>query len=439
MNPAAGPAPGSGADTGAAAAPLSIGSEVPFLTALTRVIEQRRAGGGSLPVLVIEPGAIRGIDDVWGMKFGNAVRDRAAAALRSEVLRAGDPLGEIGRGTIACALTTVDDPSLALLAAEKSLRVLGMPFLIGEDEIYLRPAVGIATWPEHGDDAETLLQRARAASLAARADPGHIATYTEDHIDSGATQFLYENRLRSAVAEDQLDLWFQPQYDLKLGNIMGAEGLLHSHDPRIGMVKAADAYAAAESAGMVTQLLSSVLNRALRNCSEFRYSAGLNLQIGINLPSRVLVHPELPELIERALRTWSLRAGRLVLEVSETAALANHSAAREMLGKLDEIGVRLAIDDPRLSLPSLYWLAALPFKAIKIDVSGAPDLGTAQQSLRITQSLVELGHHLKLDVFAVGAADAAAEANLKEIGCDYSQSDRKAPPLEAAQFVARYG
>jgi len=402
-------------------------------------METRRPAGRSLPILFIETGVIGGIDDVWGHQFGNAVRDRICAALRSDVLRAGDPLVEIGRGKLACALTAVDDPSVALLAAEKSLRVLSTPFLIGEDEIYARPAVGIAIWPVHGNDAETLLQRARTASLIARMDPSHIAIYAEDQINSEATQFLYENRLRSAVSEDILDLWFQPQYDLRLGNMMGAESLLRSRDPRMGLVNAVDAFAAAESAGLVTQLVSSVLNRALRNCSEFRYSAGLDLRIGVNLPARVLVHPELPDLIERALRTWSLRAGRLMLEIGETPVLATDTVASRTLGKLNELGVRLAIDDPQLSLSSLFWLAAMPFQAIKIDVSGAPDLGTAQQPMRITQSLVELGHHLKLDVFAVGVAGEAAEARLKEIGCDYAQSDRKAPPLEAQEFVKRYG
>ena len=419
--------------------PGSLSNEAAFLAAVSRCIEKRGAAGRSLPVLLIQTGVITGIDDVWGVQFGNAVRDRVCAALRTDVLRADDPMGEIGRGNLACALTAVDDPSLALLAAEKSLRVLSTPFLLGEDEIYARPAIGIAMWPAHGGDAETLLQRARTASLIARLDPGHIAMYAEDQINSGATQFLYENRLRSAVSEDVLDLWFQPQYDLRLGNIMGAASLLRSRDPRIGMVRATDAYAAAESAGLAIQLVSSVLHRALRNCSEFRFSAGLDLHIGVKLPARVLAHAELPDLIERALRTWSLRAGRLALEIEDTSVLAADTVARAMLGTLNELGVRLAIDDPQLSLSSLYQLAAMPFQAIKIDVSGAPDLGTAQRSLRITQSLVELGHHLKLGVFAVGAADEAAEARLKEIGCDYAQSDRRGPPLEAQEFVKRYG
>jgi predicted signal transduction protein with EAL and GGDEF domain len=435
-----GPGPaGVESDSRAATPPKTVSAEAAFVAAVRRCIQNRTAESRSLPILIIDTGVIASVDDVWGYQFGNIVRERIFAVLRSEVLRADDPLTELGRGKLACVLTAVDDPSLALLAAEKTLRMLGTPFLIGEDEIYACPAIGIAMWPAHGKDVEMLLHRARTASLVAGKDPGHIAMYAEDQIDSGATRFLYENRLRGAVADDSLDMWFQPQYDLRLGNVMGAEGMLRSRDPRIGLVSTVDAFAAAESAGQVTQLVSSMLNRALRNCSEFRYSAGLNLRVGVNLPARVLAHRELPDIIERALGTWSLGPGRLALEICETSVLANDARGRDMLGKLDNLGVRLAIDDPALSMSSMYWLSSMPFRSIKIDVSGAPDLGAAQLPMRITQSLIELGHHLKLDVYAIGAADETAEARLKELGCDYSQSDRRGPPLEAKEFVTHYG
>jgi predicted signal transduction protein with EAL and GGDEF domain len=414
-------------------------SEAEFLEAVRGCIEARRESKRHLAILLIETGITGGIDAVWGYQMGDAVRDRVSAALRAEVLRAEDPLGEMGRGRLAFALTSVDDPSVALLAAEKSLRVLSTPLLVGEDEIYARPAIGIAMWPTHGDDPETLLQHARTGCQAARADASHIAMYAEHQVNSGATQFLYQNRLRSAVTDDTLDLVFQPQYDLRRGNVMGAEGVFLSPDPRLGLVPAVDAFAAAEFAGLVSALMSSQLNRALRNCSEFRYSAGLDLRIGVNVPARALVHAEVADIVERALRTWGLRAGRLVLEISETSRLASDPAARETLGRLHDIGVRLAIDDPGLPLSSLFWLAAMPFRTLKIDVSKATRLGNSAQPARIMQSMVELAHHLNFDVFAVGVADEAAENCLKEIGCDYMQSDRKGPPLEAQAFVKNYG
>ena len=424
----------------AAASPDSpAAGAIPFLEGLRRLIGERRADGQNLAVLIIECGVIGRIDAVWGYHVGDAVRARVAAALRADVLRPEDLAGDMGRDDLACVLSTVEGPAVALLAAEKSLRALDTPFWIGEEEIYAHPAIGIALCPAHGDQVELLLQRAKSACVVARELTSRVAEYAEDRENPDASRLLYENRLRTAVAEDALELVFQPQYDLRLGQIMGVESLLRWRDAALGVIPADKAFAAAESAGLITELVSSVLNRALRNCSEFRYSAGLDLRVAVKLPGRALLHAELPEVVERALRTWSLRPGRLMIEIGETSALGADAVARGTLGRLKELGIKLSIDDADLALSSLFWLATLPFQEIKIDVSVARDPAGAAQSERILQSLIELAHHLKLEVVAVGVADDAAAARLKELGCDYMQADYKGPALDPEGFVARFG
>jgi diguanylate cyclase (GGDEF)-like protein len=294
---------------------------VPFIDALRARVAERQADGGNLAVLLIECGVISRIDAVWGYHVGDSVRARVSGLLRAEVLRPDDLLGDMGRDDFACVLSTVDGPAVAMMAATKSLRALNTPFWIGEEEIFASPAIGIAMFPAHGEQAETLLQRAKSACALARDLDGSVAEYGEDRDNHEASLLLYENRLRTAVAEDAINLIFQPQYDLRLGQVMGAEGLLRWRDPALGMIPSLDAFAAAESADVVIQLVSSILNRALRNISEFRYSAGLDLRVGVKLPARVLRHPELIEVVERALGTWSRRPGTLILEIGETAVL----------------------------------------------------------------------------------------------------------------------
>ena len=410
-----------------------------FLDELRAQVECRRADGGNLAVLLIECGVISRIDAVWGYQVGDSVRARVAGLLRADVLRPGDLLGDLGRDDFACVLSTVDGPAVALLAAKKSLRAVSSPFWIGDDEIYASPAIGIAMFPAHGDQAETLLQRAKSACALARDLDGSIADYGEDRDSLAASKLLYENRLRTAVAEDAINLVFQPQYDLRLGQVMGAEGLLRWRDPALGLIPSVDAFAAAESADVVIQLVSSVLNRALRNISEFRYSAGLDLRVGVKLPARVLRHTELIEVVERALGTWSRRPGTLILEIGETAVLGAEPVTRETLGRLKELGVKLSIDDPGMAFSSLFWLATLPFQEIKIDVSAANGLTEGAKSERILQSIIELARHLRLAVVAVGVADDAAAARLKELRCDFMQADYKGPALAPADFVARFG
>jgi diguanylate cyclase len=420
----------------ACAAPVPA-AEIPFLDRLRHCIEQRRADGQSLALLLVDCGVVGRIDALWGYQAGDAVRARIVASLRAGVLRPDDFAGELGRDDLACVLSAVEGPQLALLAAEKSLRTMSAPLWLGEAEVYASPSVGIALFPATADSAETLLQQARSACAAAAGLSGHVALYDIGQI-SRESPLVEEGRLRSAIADDTLELVFQPQFDLRFGQMMGVEAMLRWRDGKRDLVSMRDAVAAAEAAGLVSKMISSLLNRALRNCSEFRQRAGLDLRIAINLPARGLLEPGLPELVERALRTWSLRPGRLVLEIEDVSALEAHAQAQAAILRLHQTGVKLSIDDPHASLSSLFWLATMPFQELKIDLSIARDWFGQARSEGVLRSLIELVHHLELHVVATAVADDAAAARLLELGCDFMQADFKGPPVDPEEFVVRF-
>jgi len=419
--------------------PPFVADSARFASLLTEHLAARKTDGLSLAVLVIECGFVGSIDATWGYHIGDAVRQRIASLLCTDVLRPGDFVGEIGRDELACVLSTVDGLAVAELAASKSLRALASPFWVGEEEIYATPAVGIALFPLHGERTETLLQRSRNACSAARERPGRIAGYDAEYDMVAETRLVARHRLRSAVAENQVALLFQPQYDLRLGQVMGAEALLCRADASAGIIEPEQAFAAAETLDQVSELLSSILNQALRNVSEFRYSAGLDLRIGVRLPGTALRHPELVDVVQRALGTWSRRPGTLILGISQTSALLSDEQARSTLVKIKEIGVKLAIDDPFTRISSLFQLAELPFQEMRLDVSGAADSETAPKSERILKAVIDLAHQLRLSVLAAGVPGEAAAARLKTLGCDYMQADFRAPAADPQSFVERYG
>jgi diguanylate cyclase (GGDEF)-like protein len=416
---------------------------LPFIDGLRQRIAARRADGGKLAVLLVDLGVVARIDGVWGYHAGDAARARLAAGLRSEVLREDDLVGDMARDDLACVLSAVSSSDLCLLAAEKLLRGLTTPLWFGDDEIYARPAIGIALFPEHGNDADTLLQQAKAACIAARGLPERIALCAEGLANPDGERMLYENRLRAAVADDALEMVFQPQYDLSLGQIMGIETQLRWPAGTKDIVLAIDAFAAAEAAGVVAELVSSMLNRALRNRSDFRYSAGIDVRIAINLPARALLETALPEIIERALRTWNVGPARLMIELVETASLETEPVARETFAQLVKLGIKFCVDDPTASVASLFWLAAMPFTEFKIDLSGlgiaGEDEASALAHSRVAQSLVALAHLQNMTVIAFGVSDDAVASMLKQAGCDGMQGDYKGPPLPPAEFVVRYG
>ena len=425
-----------GLDAGASAS--SPGMDVAFLDRLRNCLQQRQTDGQSLALLLVDCGLIRRIDALWGYQVGDAVRARVVANLREQVLRPDDFVGEFGREDLACVLTVVAGPQIPQLAAEKALRVLRAPLWLGEDEIYALPAVGVAVFPGTCDSAETLLLQARAACTEAAGLPDRIALYEEAGVPRSES-LIEEGRLRSAIAEDALELVFQPQFDLRFGQMMGVEAQLRWRGSGGRLVAMREAVAAAEAGGLITKMISALLNRALRNCSEFRQRAGLDLRVAINVPARAFLEPGLSDLVERALRTWSLRPGRLMIELDDIAVLEAHAQARDAVRHLDEIGVKLSIDDTRAQFSSLFWLASMPFQELKIDLSIARDWATQPRTERVLVSLIELAHHLKLDVIAVGVADEAAAAKLAQLGCNFMQADFKGAPVDAEEFVTRFG
>jgi predicted signal transduction protein with EAL and GGDEF domain len=411
--------------------------EVPFIDQFRRCIEERRADGHSLALLLVDCGLISRADALWGFRVGDAVRSRIISSLRADALRPDDFVGALGRDYLACVLCTVEDPQIALFAAQKVLRTLNAPLWLGEEEIYASPSIGIAVFPGRAGSAESMMRQAKTACVVARDSTSHIAHYDEAQ-DSRMSGLVQESRLRSAIAADGLELVFQPQIDLRFGQIMGVESMLRWSDGARELVPMRDAIAAADAGGLVPKLISSVLNRALRNCSEFRQRAGLDLRVAINLPARSLLEPELADLVERALGTWALRAGRLVLEIGDIPVLEAYPEAQATIRRLDKIGVKLSIDDPRAPLSSLFWLATMPFNELKIDLSLAPDWMGDARSEGVLKSLIELVHHLKFDVAAIGVQNEAAAARLLELGCDFMQADFKGLPVDPAEFVARF-
>jgi predicted signal transduction protein with EAL and GGDEF domain len=370
---------------------------------------------------------------------GDAVRERMRARLASEVLRERDLLGEPGRDEFACAFLDVQGgEGVALLAAEKILRTLDAPLWVDVEELYARPAVGIALFPDHAASASELLQRARTASRAARERPGRCAPYQGDQEGLDAELFVYENRLRAAIAQNALDIVFQPQFDQHTGLIVGADSQLRWRDAGLGAVPAAKAIAAAESAGLVNEVTLWLVNGALRNCRQFRDAAGLDLRVGVTLSAKSLRQSDLPDFIASALKTWNLRPSRLALEITETAVFAQSLESVETLQRLRELGVRLCLDDPGAGYASLAWLSTLPFHEWRIDLANIGDIADSQAHLALVRALSELAHRLKLEVLVAGVEDAASAEKLKTLGCDILQGPHFGKPVESPEFIKSY-
>ena len=411
---------------------------VPLVEHLRKRIARCEQEGRALALVYVECGIIGRIDGIWGFHVGDAVRTRILARMRTDVLRPGDLLSEVGRDEFACVLDIVSGPGVAMLAAQKALRALNVPVRVAETEVYARPAVGVALYPEHGESPATLLQRAKIACLVARDELERIAVYQEKQEDPHTRMLVYENRLRAAIDQGTLELVFQPQFRLADGALVGVESLLRWKDSELGVVPPSQAIAVAESAGLMNEVTWWVLNNALRHCAEFRFR-GLDIRVGVNLSANNLRERDLPDFIDRALRTWDVPPASLVIEVTETAVLGAAAAISDTFGRLKALGVRLSIDDFGTGYSSMNYLANMPFDEMKIDLSFVRDMVSVPAHERIVRSLIDLAHNLGLTVVAEGVENEPTRARLAALGCDCIQGYFASEPLDPERLVATYG
>jgi diguanylate cyclase (GGDEF)-like protein len=409
-----------------------------FMAQVDACLAARIADGRQMALLFVDCGVIGRIDGVWGYVVGDGVRERLGARLRTEVLRAQDLIGHPGRDQFICVLADLHSAGVATLATEKLLRALDQPLWVDVEEVYARPAVGIAVYPEHGESGVELLQRARVSARAARERPERFALYSADQERSEVELLLYENRLRAAISQDALDIVFQAQRDVRSGVVVGAECQLRWRDASLGAVPMDKAIAAAESAGLVNEVTLWLVNGALRNCRQFRDNAGLDLRVSVTLSAKSLRQADLPDFVLSALKTWNLRPSRLSLEITDTAVLAASLESVETLQRLREAGIRLSLDDPGAGYASLAWLATLPFHELRVDLASIGSIVDSPQHLALVRALVEFAHRLKMDVLVAGVDDAASAARLETLGCDLIQGAMTSAPLETPEFIEKF-
>jgi len=410
-----------------------------FLAHLTSSLRERRADGQALAVLFVDLGAVARVDLLGGFRFGDAIRERFSLRLRTDVLRARDFVGEIGRDELACVLDGVPSQGVPLLAAQKILRVLEAPVLAGELEVYAAPAVGIALDEGGEADAAMLLTQARAACREARGFAERTAFFAGGEASQDQASYQRESRLRAALAHQSLVTMFQPQVECRSGRIVGVEAVLGWGEGAPGIVTVEEALVVADAAGRASETIERIFNDALRNCGEFRQAAGLDLRLAIRLPVRCLRDPGLADLVGRSLKTWTLRAGRLDVTVTDAPGLLSDAQALQGLHDLAGIGVRICVDMTGIGPSEFVQLAALPVDGMRMPAAVFERVAAGAKTQEVVTAYVELAHRLGMEVLFDGVATQSFADRLVQLGCDYLQGALVGSPLEPTGFVARHG
>ncbi|MGH9314934.1 MAG: putative bifunctional diguanylate cyclase/phosphodiesterase [Vicinamibacterales bacterium] len=401
---------------------------------LEQAILAAEQAGAPLGLLILDLDGFKAINDSLGHQVGDRVLQELAARLRA-LLRDGDTVARLGGDEFAFVLPRTDSDGAAL-AAREILRALGRPFVLDGRPLELRGSIGITWFPEHGSDADVLLQKADIAMYVAKGGSLGYACYAPDRDRHAHRRLTLMTELRDGIASGQFSFDYQPIVSLQSGAVWSVEALARWDHPRQGRLPPGEFIELAEQTGLIEPLTLVLLDKALAEWSAT--DAGPSIPVAVNLSPRSLRDPGFPDQVADVLRRRQASPSAIVFEITENFVLSDTTRSMTCLSRLHEMGVKLAIDDFGIGYSSLSYLRRLPVDRLKIDRSFVSGLMSGDDA--IVRSTIDLAHNLGLTVVAEGVESAEARDRLLELGCDAAQGNFIAKPGPAAdirRWVAR--
>ncbi|WP_326535523.1 putative bifunctional diguanylate cyclase/phosphodiesterase [Pseudorhodoferax sp.] len=385
----------------------------------------------SLSVLMLDLDRFKHVNDVMGYALGDQLLVAVAKRLTQHGLRNGDMVARLGGDEFAVLLADSDAHS-AQHVAQRIAKGFEQPLALGEQTVDISAGLGIACWPLHAGDTDTLLSRAEVAMYAAKAKTTVVQLY-DAALDAGSVQTLsLLTELRRAVEQNELRLFLQPKLRLEDSTVVAAEALVRWMHPERGLVPPLSFIPFAEQTGFVSQLTLWVFNAAAEVMAQI--GAG-TLRIAVNLSTRDLLDLEFPVRLDGILERHAVPASAFCLEITESAIMDDPQRAQAVLHRLSERGFKLSIDDFGTGYSSLAYLKRLPVDELKIDKSFVMNMEKDEDDAKIVRSTVDLAHNLGLTVVAEGVENALIWRQLRALDCDEGQGYFMSKPLPAVDFL----
>ncbi len=407
-------------------------NRVLLMDRLSQAIRSAQRNHHGLAFMLADLDHFKEVNDTFGHPCGDIVLREAAARMRSAV-RDSDTVARLGGDEFAFLLPTASDAQAMRIAA-KIMRAFESPFEIEGNSIALAPSIGVALFPQHGDDAEALIRCADVAMYAAKHD--HCGRMIYDKAcDRHAVPYLaFRQELRNALAQGEMRLYYQPVIDLASRTVTGAEALARWHHPQRGVLGPDEFIPLAERTGLIRELTLWALETAARHGREWE-GMGADLSIAVNLSAQNLHDAGLPETVDRIIAADGGRKTRLCLEITESAVMPGPARALDALNRLSAQGVRISIDDFGTGYSSLAYLKQLPVDELKIDRSFVTGMRHDSDDTVIVRSTIDLAHNIGLRVVAEGVEDQETCDLLASMHCDAAQGYHLARPMDLPDFM----
>ena len=407
-------------------------TDLPNRLMLRDELERTIGRGTTVSLLLLDIDNFKEINDSFGHQVGDILLRQVGPRLRGR-LEMASMVARLGGDEFAVLLPGVD-AERASQVAHSLLQALEGPFLSEEHALEITASIGIATSPDHGRAAELLLRRADVAMYLAKRNGGSYTVYRAEDDPYDARRLGLRADLRRAIERREIVLYYQPQAALATGEVIGLEALARWHHAERGWVPPAEFIPVAEHMGLIKPLTAQVVELAARQSLAWE-KAGVTVPLAVNVSMRNLLDPRFPETLEELIATTGITPGRLKLEITESAVMAEPARVLQTMNRLRSGGLRFSIDDFGTGYSSLAYLQRLPVEEIKIDRSFVGQLATDSGSEAIVRATIELGGSLGLEVVAEGIEDAATWQILNRLGCATGQGYFLSRPMPAAEVT----
>jgi diguanylate cyclase (GGDEF)-like protein len=407
-----------------------------FSQRIEHALAGARSTGDPVAVMVMDLDRFKDVNDSLGHHAGDELLQEVARRL-SGALRASDSLARLGGDEFGILLAGASGTAAVTAVVEKLMKAMQEPITVQDLPLVVEASIGIALFPDDGTDVDTLLRAADVAMYTAKEEKTGYGFFDGSARQLDVARLTLVGELRRALEKRELVLHYQPQALLRNDEVHSVEALLRWNHPERGQIGPDEFIPLAQQTGLIRPLTLYVIGEALRQCRDWERE-GLELSVAVNVSTRNLLDVEFPSQVRELLDASRLDAGRLELEITEDAVLADPVRTKAILEELAAMGVRLSIDDFGTGYSSLAYLKRLPISQIKIDRSFVMGMVSDEDDATIVRSTIDLGRNLGLDVVAEGVESAAIWAELRALGCTVAQGyylSRPLPPAELADWL----